>query len=281
MATFFHQLNQVTELISLPEIYHQIRDLMTDPTADIHDFARIIRLDANLSAKLLRLVNSAYYGLSDPVDDISRAVNLLGTQQLYNMVLGLSVVSSLSPQQIPADITDVKSLWRSNLLCGNLSQLLAEQLKIKPADRLFIVGLLHNIGHMVLYANFPDLARQAIDRAEQQNLTIHEAELQIQGCHYGDIGAMLMELWQLPEDFQQLVRYQPTPSLAPENWVETALLHIAHAYACSHFQLTRLEFDNNIEAYAWDITRLDPAQVETLLEQALSITTDMESAIIR
>ncbi len=281
MASFFHQLNQVTELISLPEIYHQIRDLMTDPTADIHDFARIIRLDANLSAKILRLVNSAYYGLNEQIDDISRAVNLLGTQQLYNMVLGLSVVSVLSPQQIPPDITDVKSLWRSNLLCGNLSQLLAVQLKIRPADRLFIVGLLHNIGHMVLYANFPELTRQAIELAEQQDLRIDQAEQQIQGCHYGDIGAMLMENWQLPQDFQQMVRYQPTPSLAPENWVETALLHIAHGYACRHYRLANPEVETIIEPYAWDITRLDPDQVESLLEKAIEITTDMESGIIR
>ncbi len=281
MASFFHQLNQVTELISLPEIYHQIHKLMTDPSADIHDFARIIRLDANLSAKLLRLVNSAYYGLNEPIDDISRAVNLLGTQQLYNMVLGLSVVSSLSPQQVPADITDVKSLWRSNLLCGNLSQLLAEQLKIRPADRLFIIGLLHNIGHMVLYANFPELARQAIELAEQQDLTIHEAEQQIQGCHYGDIGAMLLENWQLPRDFQQMFRYQPTPSLATENWVETALLHIAHAYACRHYQLANQELEQTIESYAWDITRLNPEQVENLLNRAIEITTDMETAVIR
>ncbi len=281
MASFFHQLNQVTELISLPEIYHQIRNLMTDPTADIHDFARIIRLDANLSAKILRLVNSAYYGLNEQIDDIARAVNLLGTQQLYNMVLGLSVVSSLSPQQIPPDITDVKSLWRSNLLCGNLSQLLAEQLKIRPADRLFIVGLLHNIGHMVLYANFPELARQAIELSEQQDLRIDQAEQQIQGCHYGDIGAMLMENWQLPRDFQQMVRYQPTPSLAPENWVETALLHIAHAYSCRHYRLANPDLETTVEPYAWDITRLDPDQVESLLEKAIQITTDMEGGIIR
>ena len=247
MTSFFHQLNQVTESIGLPETYHQVHQLMIDPGAGIEDFAAIIRRDTKLSDKLLRLVNSSYFGISDEIDGISRAINLLGTQQIYSMILGLCAVSSLSSQQIPPDITSAELVWRSNLLCANLSQLLAQRLEISPADRLFIIGWLHNIGHLVLYANFPEQAREAFKLVEQQDLTLQQAEQQIQGCHYGDIGAMLMHHWRLPDDFQQMVRYQPTPSLAPENWVETALLHIAHAYACRHLQLTRQPLDRLIE----------------------------------
>ena len=112
MNPFIQELNKVTELISLPEIYLKFRRLMASPTSDIVDFADIIKMDPALSSKVLKVVNSAFYGFSSPVENLTQAVNMIGISQLHNMVLGVSAISTLD---LPNDFVALKSLWRSSL----------------------------------------------------------------------------------------------------------------------------------------------------------------------
>ncbi len=281
MPSFKNQLEQITELISLPEIYLKIHALMDDSKSDIDDFARVVRLDPNLTAKLLKAVNGAYFGFAGEVNSISRAVYMMGIQQLHIMVLSISAVTAVSSLDFPKDIVDLKSFWRSSLLSGTLSQLLAQQLKLRPFDRFFILGLLHEIGHLVLYAKFPQLARQTCQLAEENDISIDQAEEQVLGCHYGNIGAQLMEHWKLPVSFQNLTNYQPTPEQAPEDRVETSVLHIAHAFAHKQYidQAKDLEF--SITPFAWETTQLTEEQVTQTMETAIEMSNDMERAIFR
>ena len=92
MSDIQQQLQEVTELISLPEVYLKMRRLMDDPASDIYDFAEVISVDPNLSTRVLKVVNSAYFGFPEPVDSISRAINMIGLGTLHNMVLGISAL---------------------------------------------------------------------------------------------------------------------------------------------------------------------------------------------
>lgn len=278
MTPFEKELQQVTDLISLPEIYLKIQSLMDDPTSDIEDFSRVIGVDPNLSAKILQLVNSAYFGFAGSIESISRAVKLIGIGQLHMMVLGISAVSSLD---YPNDIVPLKSLWRSSLFCGCLSRELGLHLNLRGGERLFIIGLLHEIGHLVLYAKFPEQAKQVLQHAAEQALRIEQAEQELLGCHYGEIGAKLMAQWKLSEDFQNLIRCQPNPGQAEDNQVETAILHIAHAYAQKQLIEPELPLHETIDNAAWAITGLSPDIVQQNLDAALSKSADMEKVIIR
>ena len=278
MSSFEERLQQVTELISLPEIYLKIRRLMADPTSDIDDFANVIRVDPNLSVAVLKLVNSAYFGFSGQIDSISRAVNMIGIGQLHNMVLGISSVSALN---FPNDFLPLKSFWRSCIFTGVLTRLLAEQLSIKQNDGLFVTGLLHEIGHLVLYAKFPEQAKQTLQLAEQQSLSIDMAEREVLGYHYGEIGAMLMAQWDLPIDMQSLTRQQPTPSEADDQAVETALLHLAHGIAHRQFAKDDLTLDQIIDPRVWATIQLTPEQIEPTIESARGLSADMERALLR
>ena len=164
MSEIQQRLQEVTELISLPEVYLKVRRLMDDQAADIYDFAEVISVDPNLSTRVLKVVNSAYFGFPEPVESISRAINMIGIGPLHNMVLGISAISSLS---LPNDILPLNTFWRASLFSGVLARLLAEQLKLAKSDHLFIAGLLHEIGHLVLYSKFPlqALAAQKIARS--------------------------------------------------------------------------------------------------------------------
>jgi len=281
MCSFENQLQQVTELISLPEIYLKIHQLMDDETSDIDDFARVIRLDPNLSAKLLTAVNSAYFGFAGEITSISRAVNLIGIQQLHIMVLSISAVTAVSSLDFPKDIVDLKTFWRSSLLSGTLSRLLAQHLEVRPNERFFILGLLHEIGHLVLYANFPQLARQSIQLAEENNINIDQAEQQVLGSHYGKIGALLMENWKLPASFQNLTQFQPTPQQASEDQLETSILHIAHAFAHKQFIDSDRELSDLIDPTAWQATGLSEEVVHPILQQALVTSAELEKVILK
>lgn len=281
MTEFENKLEQVTELISLPEIYLKISSLMDDPASQVDDFAEVIRFDPNLSATVLKVVNSAFYGFSGQIDNISRAVNMMGIGQLHIIALSVSAISALDALDYPKDIVPLKTFWRSSLFSGVLSRQLAIQLGIKKSERLFVIGLLHEIGHLVLYTNFTDLARQAIQNAHDNDLSIHAAEQQLLGCHYGNIGANLMNRWNLPIGFQQITSNQPTPQADSEDKIEIALLNIAHGYSAKQFTQQDKSLDELIHPAAWEMAQVTPEMVENSLETVRSISADMERVILK
>ncbi len=271
------RLQEVTELISLPEVYLKVRRLMDDPVSDIYDFAEVINVDPNLSTRVLKVVNSAYFGFPEPVENVARAVNMIGIAQLHNMVLGISAISSL---ELPNDILPLNTFWRTSLFSGVLARLLAEQMKLADNDHLFIAGLLHEIGHLVLYSKFPLQALAAQRIAEDQGKQIHEAEMQVLGYHYGEIGAMLMANWNLPANLQSITRNQPDPTSACDKQAEIALMHLAHACAQSETTGNPASADNLIDAEVLAMTGLTQEELQDSMGEARLISADMEKVIL-
>lgn len=269
------RLHEVTELISLPEVYLKIRQLMADDDSDIADFAEIVRLDPNLSLAVLKMVNSAFFGFSRKIENVLQATNMIGIGQLHIIVLGLSAISALD---YPNKLIPLKTFWRSSIFTGVLAQLLAQRLKMPNSEKLFIKGLLHEIGHLVLYAKFPDLTEHAISIATNNTVPIHEAECRVFGCHYGDIGALLLAQWGLSDEYQMAIRHQPAPEMTNPCLETVGLLHLAHGYAQQHVDILE-SADMAINPIAWETTQLTPKDMECELDAARTITSDMESII--
>ncbi|NOS73546.1 MAG: HDOD domain-containing protein [Methyloglobulus sp.] len=271
-------LKEIEGLISLPEIYLKFRQLMDDPNSSNEDFSALVGCDPNLSATVLKIVNSALFGFPGQIDNISRAINLLGIGQLHDMVLGTSAIASLD---FPNDIVPLKTFWRSSLFSGVLARLLASQLKIQDSECFFVIGLLHEIGHLILYAKYREQSIQAIANFNEGNQTLAVAEQNILGFHYGQAGANLMAQWRLPTKFQVMTYYQPTPTDAPLHPLGTALIHLAHGYAQKYLVNTGQNIERLIVPEAWKILDLNPKQVEITLEKAKQVSADMEKAILR
>jgi HD-like signal output (HDOD) protein len=276
ISSIQHQISEVTALISLPDIYLKIRQLMADEYSEIEDFAEVVRLDPNLSLAVLKMVNSAFFGFPKKVENVLQATNLIGIGQLHAIVLGLSAVSTLN---WPNSHIKLKAFWRGSLFTGVLAQLLAKRQKIPKSESMFIKGLLHDVGHMVLYAKFPELTGQAIEIAKKDSLFIHEAECQVFSCHYGDIGAMLLAQWGLSDEYQIPLRQQPHPIPTGSRQKEACVLHLARAYAQQHIGVLE-RADIIINPIAWTITDLTPEDVKASLDEARTISADMESIII-
>ena len=272
MPDIEQKIQEITGLITLPEIYLKIRRLIEDEHSEIDDFAELIIVDPDLSTRVLRLVNSAYFGFPEPVDSITRAINMIGIDQLHNLVLSASAMSSL---ELPNDILPLKPFWHNSLYTGVLTQQMALNLNLERSDRLFIAGLLHEVGHLVLCAKLPDHARETIRRSVQTGQPMHEIQLEMLGCHYGDIGAMLLENWNLPAELQMLVRFHPTPELAPESRLETALLHLAHAYAGQNVAANPLDADALVDRQVRQTIALAQPAINDCLAIARQVSLDI------
>lgn len=277
MSDIEQQLQDITGLISLPEIFLKLRRLMDDDASDINDFAAVIIVDPNLSSRVLKLVNSAYFGFPEPVDSITRAINMIGIDPLYNLALSVSAISSLD---LPNDILPLKPFWHRSLYTGVLSQQLALQLKLERSDRLFLAGLLHETGHLILCAKLQDYARESIRVSLQSGRSIHEVQHRMLGCHYGDIGAMLLGNWNLSSELQSLVRYQPTPTAATRCRVETAILHLAHAYSSQNTVAVSADADSLIAPEVRALIKLDQDEINHSLEMARLISIDVRNEIL-
>ena len=145
---------------SLPTIFYQINEAVGDPRSSMRDIAQIISADQSLSARLLRLVNSAFFGFPSKIDTISHAVTIIGTKQLRDLALATTVIQMF--KGIPNDLIQVKSFWQHSIGCGIGSRLLASFQKMANVEHFFVSGLLHDIGRLILYSNKSEDARKAL-----------------------------------------------------------------------------------------------------------------------
>ena len=222
----------VSDLISLPEIYLQIRTLMDDMNSSLDDFASVVNTDPGLVALVLKIVNSAFYGFAGQIDNINRALNLIGIGQLHDLVLSLSAVDSLA---LPNDIESLTVFWQRSIYCGVLSKLIAEKHYLQDTESLFVIGLLHEIGHLILFMKYPKESKLAVHQAKSKNIPLTKAERALFGTEYGQIGQALMAEWNLPSKFQCITRYHLEPCTATEYMLETNIVHFAHMAAVNKF----------------------------------------------
>ena len=225
-------VSDVSDVLSLPEIYLKIRELMDDQDSCLDDFAVVVNTDPGLVASVLKIVNSAFFGFAGQIDNINRALNLIGIGQLHDLVLSLSAVDTLD---LPNDIEKLDVFWKRSIYCGVLARLIAEKLHLKDAESLFVVGLLHEIGRLILFMKYPKESRLAVIQAQTENQSLTEIERTVFGTDYGLIGKALMAEWNLPVKFQCITAYHPEPAKAKEYQLETTMVHIAHMIAVNKF----------------------------------------------
>ena len=218
-------VNKSLELVSAPTTYARLDALISDPDSAIDDISAVINTDPALTTRLLKIVNSPFYGFPSQINTISRAITIIGTRELTHLVLATSVMNAF--RGIPANLMDMDTFWRHSLACAITAKYLAEATHQTNHEQYFIAGLLHNIGSLVLYQSVPELAREAINTARFGHEVLHEAEKRIIGFDHAEVGAILIQNWRLPESLAQVARYHHQPGKAEQDQLEVAIVHIA------------------------------------------------------
>ncbi len=211
-------------LASLPEVFLEISKVINDPRSSATHVADVISKDTNLSAKLLRIVNSAFYGFPSQISTISRAVTIVGSKQLSILALGTSVIAIF--EGIPPALVNMRSFWEHSLACGIAARIMASYKNIPNTERLFVAGVLHDLGRILLYKNLPHKGKEILLLAQQTPCLLRSAETQILGFDHGQIGGALMEKWKLPSVLENVVRYHHQPLLG-QSTQEASLICLA------------------------------------------------------
>ncbi|HEX9592906.1 MAG TPA: response regulator [bacterium] len=199
-------------LPSLPALYQKILAALRSPDASCRTVGEIVSQDPAMAAKVLQLVNSAFFGVGQHVSKPAQAVALLGLDTIRSLVLSVHVFSELDPRQVNALSLDV--LWAHCLTVGTLAKRIAQTEVEDPKlwDDALLAGLLHDIGNLVLAVNLPEEYRAVRERADDGEVDLLAAQRQVFGATHAEIGAYLLGLWALPDPIVEAVAFHHQPS---------------------------------------------------------------------
>lgn len=199
-------LNNFKELPAMPNVIMHALNVIKDPESSLKELAKIISYDQSLSTKVLTLVNSAYYGFSQQITSINRAISLIGMSKAKNLILTVAMRPMLMNQ-------GDKELWRHSIMTAVGCEHVAKYLKIMDVDEAFVIGFLHDLGKVVLNLKDAKLYEKVKDTAKF-NSNIIETERVYFGTDHCQMGSILTKRWQLPLLVNNTVKYHHTPNLS-------------------------------------------------------------------
>ncbi|MBK1691638.1 HDOD domain-containing protein [Ectothiorhodospira mobilis] len=279
--TIEQMVDQATGLVSLPAVAVRLNALVEDPEATVADIGRLISQDPALTIRLLQVANSPFYGLSHRVDTISRAVNVIGIRQIRDLVLATTVAKAF--EGIPNELMSMEDFWRHSIYCGLVARLLAEDTGLRETESVFIAGLLHDIGRLLIFNREPDEAHQAflLGIAKGGGMPPQRAEREVLGYDHAQVGGALAGHWNLPDNLIHCIRYHHEPLATPEYPQQVALVHIANTVAHMAELDTRDPEDAPpIEPGVWERAGLDPSILRSLIERAQQQVVEVEALIL-
>jgi HD-like signal output (HDOD) protein len=213
----------------MPAIATEVVELVDNPRTSASKLGRVISSDQALTAKVLKIANSPFYGFPRKISTIDFAIIVLGFDALKEIVISISLVSSL--QKKSDTYFDAKTFWDHSIATGVIGRRLAKDLGYRVSGEVFVGGLLHDMGISALYRYFNSEYKRIIDIVKDSDLNILEAEESVLGVTHADIGGWLAERWNLPEHLIEAISLHHVPMKGKINRELVALVHCADAIA--------------------------------------------------
>lgn len=201
---------RVDSLPPLPATSVRLLGVINDPGSTIRDIVETIKYDQALTSDVLRLCNSAYFGLSRQITSLNEAMVRLGTTKILQLVMSVHATSALSQAQQGYGL-GVGVLWKHSVAVAQGSALVAQRLQLSNVNLAFTAGLLHDIGKVILSQHVADEFQKIIHLVCEEKRSFVEAERAVLGFDHTEIGAMLAERWKLPENIVRCIRYHHEP----------------------------------------------------------------------
>jgi HD-like signal output (HDOD) protein len=234
-AQALNKLDLIENLPTLPVIVQQIQKLIENPNSNMSHIATIITRDQSIAARVVRLVNSAFYGIGTKISSIQQAIMLLGLNTVKNLVIGVSVVKIFegSPN---ASIFDRQKFWLHTFGCATGARLIAKNLNLDEPEDFFMAGLLHGIGILVLDQFFHDEFVAIIQQTVKTKIELTLVEANIIGITHCEIGEVIARKWRIPEFLTIAIRHHNKPVFSE---IETeyhrlisSVVHVADTTIC-------------------------------------------------
>lgn len=254
--------SKVKESFALPEVCVSIRQMLDNPQTNADDIAALISLDPSLCSKLLKLANSALFRFPSQISSISKAINIIGGEALY--ILVMSETAANAYQQFQSDVVDLKRFWKQSVICGLLAQNLCKNCKVRGSERFFLMGLMNNFAELVVAKQSPKLAQKCESELDKQ--FPWQSQKQHLGFYYSDCTAEILKKWQLPTQLYEPLYKIHDAKAAVEN-KEIAVLYLAYRTALKATYPKELNRRNPIEGQVMDATNLLYEDLDALIKQ--------------
>ena len=203
-------VKKVTTIATLPEVTTRIIKTVEDPRSSATQLHQIISHDPALVTRILKVVNSAFYGLPGQIGSIERAIVLLGLNAVKNIAVAASLGQLFRGVKLCDDFT-AKDLWTHCVAVGVTARELARQLKLPIADEAFLAGMIHDIGLLVELQTVPEQLKQVCERAKVEDIPFCDIEREVIGVDHQVFGAALAEAWKFPRSCQLVAGYHHQP----------------------------------------------------------------------
>jgi putative nucleotidyltransferase with HDIG domain len=218
-------VDRIQGLPTLPAMLSSINRLMVNPRTSAKEIAQLISSDPAITSKVLRVVNSSFYGFPNRISTVTHAIVILGFNTIRSIVLSTSIFDALRKSQ-PAHGFDRAAFWRHSIGAGACSRVLARKLGYTALEEFFIAGLLHDVGKIALDSYLPDDFAKVVAKVREADCTMLEAEEAVLGVNHADVGGWLLQKWSLSQGLVDAVARHHSPALAGENLKPAAIVHV-------------------------------------------------------
>ncbi len=281
-AMILATIQEISHIATLPEITLKIIRIVEDPDSSAQDLNKVITNDPALGARILKVVNSAFYGLPGQIGSINRAIVLLGLNAVKNIAIAASLAKLFRGGQICSQF-NAKDLWQHSVAVATTTQLLAKEIGLGLPDEAFLAGLIHDIGIMVeMQARRARLVETFEKHAADPSQNFREVEHQVLGATHEQFGAALCRHWKFPASFGFVTGFHHRPlELAGPNRTLTALVHVADVLSKKQTTgfVTDVEHNEPLEQILKDMS-ITPQRIENVLT-ALPGAMEEASALIQ
>ena len=265
-------------IFTLPEIALRINEILNSPDPKNAQLEEVILHDPALTANILKIANSAYFGFPSKIETVSRAITLIGLKELRNLVIAISVITRF--KGIPAELVDMDIFWYHSITRGILAKILAKRFKLENHERFFITGLLSSIGKLIFFTQCPMQSKEVLSFKNQGEDAMVAAEQEIFGFNYADLGAELLKQWRLPPSIWEIIARQRDPLSAPEYKKATCILHVAIKIVnsiepCAKYDFDFKDWDPNINLEILEYLDITPNAIHYSIDEALRQSLDI------
>ena len=273
--TFLKKLDSVHDLPSLPNIVVKVNNMLQEYDTPIKELSETIETDQAIVTKILRLVNSTFYGFRSKIKNIPHAIIILGFSNIRNAVVSVSIITTFSGKKT-LEAFDITDFWKHSIAVAVTSRYLAEQSKLDSPDDCFVAGLLHDIGKVVLSQNFTEFFSQIWELVKGNGLSFYEAEKKVLPADHAQIGGYLAKKWQFPASLIDSITYHHAITRTVSNLNQLIIVHTANNIV-NNYQGSS-ERRAGCSSIDPEAKRIMFHQLETVTEWFPDIAAEIESA---
>lgn len=220
------RLSNVRNLPTLPMVANNVIQLTQNPESTAFEIAEAISRDQTLASKVLRTANSAYYGFPKKITTVHYAIVVLGLNNIKNIVLSTAIMDRF-PNSSGQSVFDRTEFWKHSLLCGIICKKISEHMGLKNLEEMFMCGLLHDFGKLIMDSLFHDEFVQALALAKKENTSLMIAENKIFNFNHSGVGAMVLKKWSFPASLVKAVEFHHFPHESTGSFRIASIVHVA------------------------------------------------------